>query len=197
MKIFDLFTVEDVKVEDPGLRRYINLTPRIMLRTRGKLETRKKFGRTKINLVERLINILTVPGHREKKHKIMTNRATGKSSKKVKIVIDAFKIVEKQTGQNPIQVLVKAIENSAPRDEVTSIEYGGARYHQAVDTSPSRRLSLALRYLVHGAYDKSFNKKKGIAVALAEEIIAAYQNSKDSKAILKRNESEKQADSAR
>ncbi len=197
MKIFDLFTTEDVKIEDPGIKRYINLDAKITLRTRGRLETRKKFGRIKINLIERMINMLMCPGHREKKHKIITSNASGKFSQKAMIVIEALKSVEKQTGQNPIQVFIKAIENAAPRDEVTTIEYGGARYHQAVDTSPTRRINLAIRWLVHGAYDKSFNKKKGIAQALADEIVLASQNSKESKAILKRNELEKQADSAR
>ena len=39
----------------------------------------------------------------------------------------------------PLKIFVKAIENSAPREEVISIEYGGARYPQAVDLSPLRR----------------------------------------------------------
>ncbi|MEK7092371.1 MAG: 30S ribosomal protein S7, partial [Patescibacteria group bacterium] len=77
------------------------------------------------------------------------------------------------------------------------IEYGGARYPQAVDVSPLRRVNLALKHLIHGAGDKSFNKKKTIAQALAEEIILAYENNGESFAAKKRNESEKQADSAR
>jgi small subunit ribosomal protein S7 len=194
-KIFDLWGTDEVKVEEPGLKRYINFDARLMLKSHGR--ARERFSKARVNIVERLINELTVPGHRAKKHKIITKWATGKFSQKAKIVIKAFKIIEQQTKQNPVAVLVRAIENSAPRDEITVIEYGGARYPQAVDTSPTRRLNLALRNLVHGAYDKSFNKKAAIAETLAREIIAAFQNSSESFAISKKNELEKQANAAR
>ncbi len=195
MKIFDLFTVEEVKIEDPGLKRYINLDVRLILKSRGR--KRKRFEKTKMNVIERIINMLCVPGHRGKKHIIMTFRATGKYSKKAKVVIDALKMLQEKTNVNPIQVLIKAIENASPHDEITVIEYGGARYPQAVDCSPMRRVDLALRNMVHGAYDKAFGKNKSITEALANEILAAYNNSSDSSAVTKRNEMEKQADSAR
>ncbi len=194
-KIFDLWDISEVKVEEPGLKRYINADARLVLKSHGR--AREKFGKAKVNIVERLINELTVPGHRAKKHKIITKWATGKFSQKAKITIDALKIIEQETKQNPVAVLVRAIENSAPRDEITVIEYGGARYPQAVDTAPLRRLNLALRNIVHGAYDKSFNKKSAISETLAKEIMAAYQNSNESFAISKKNEMEKQANAAR
>ena len=75
--------------------------------------------------------------------------------------------------------------------------YGGARYPQAIDISPARRVDLAIRLLVHGAYDKAFNKKATITQGLVSEIVAASQNLAESLAVQKRNESEKQADSAR
>ncbi|MEM2772692.1 MAG: 30S ribosomal protein S7, partial [Candidatus Pacearchaeota archaeon] len=111
--------------------------------------------------------------------------------------IKAFKIIEEKTKQNPLQVFINAIENSAPRDEITTIEYGGARYPIAVDISPLRRLALAIRHIVWGAYDKSFNKKLRIHEALAEEILLASKNSMESYAIKRKTEIEKQADSAR
>jgi small subunit ribosomal protein S7 len=194
-KIFDLYDASEIKVEDAGLKRYINLDVKLCLKSHGR--AREKFGKAKVNIVERLVNELTVPGHRGKKHKILTKWATGKFSQKVKIVLDAFKLIQDETKQNPIAILVKALENSAPRDEITVIEYGGARYPQACDTAPLRRLNLALRNIVHGAYDKSFNKKVAITDALAKEIVLAYQNSSDSFAVSKRNESEKQANAAR
>jgi len=94
-------------------------------------------------------------------------------------------------------VFVKAVENSAPRDEITAIEYGGARYPQAIDVSPLRRVNLALKHIVHGASDKSFNKKKNIVQGLTEEIIMAFENNQESFAIRKKKEAETQADSAR
>jgi len=195
MKIFDLYETENVKIKDPALVRYINLKERLVIKTHGR--KRKRFEKSEVNIVERLINLLGVPGHRGKKQKIQTNWASGKYEKNAKVVLDAFKIIEEKTKENPIQVLIRAIENSAPCDEITTIEYGGARYPVAVDVSPYRRLNLALRNLVHGGYDKAFNKKKNISEGLAEEILAAAQGSNESFAFQKRNETEKQADSAR
>ncbi len=195
IKIFNLYDISEIKIEDQGLKQYINLQPKIVLKSHGR--NIEKFGYTNVNLVERFVNRLAVPGHRGKKHKIRTNWASGKYSKNLRIMLDALKIVEEKTKQNPVQVLVKAIENAAPRDEITVIEYGGARYPQAVDISPSRRLAITIRYIVHGAYDKAFNKKASIAEGLAKEIVAAYEKSSDSLAMIKKNEAEKQADSAR
>ncbi len=194
MKIFDKYSLDDIKIEDFGLKRYINLDAKLMVKSKGR--HRERFGKAKVNIVERLINTLAVPGHRGKKHKVMT-RATGKYTKEIKTVLEAFKIIETKTKENPVQVLVRAIEKAAPRDEITTIEYGGARYPQAVDTSPLRRLNITLKNIVHGAYDRAFGKKKKIYEALAEEIILASQGSSESFAITKKIETEKQADSAR
>jgi small subunit ribosomal protein S7 len=194
-KIFDMYDVSEIVVEDPGLKNVINLQPRLIVKSQGRNVS--KMGQVKINVVERLMNRLAVAGHRGKKHKIILGLNTGKYSKNMRIVLDAFKIIEEKTKKNPIAVLVKAIENSAPRDEITVIEYGGARYPQAVDVSPIRRVNLAIKNIVHGAGDKAFGKKKSIVEALAEEIILAYNGSGDSAALKKKNEAEKQADSAR
>ena len=194
MKIFDLWSTDEVKIEDPGLRRYIFLTAKFLPKSRG--SERERFAKSKVSIIERLIGKLQVPGHRGKKHRIIT-KSTGKYSARAKNVIEAFKLIEKQTKQNPIVVFVKAIENSANMDETTTIEYGGARYLQAVDTSPLRRLNVALRNIVHGTYDKSFRKKLNVAGALAQEITLAYNNDSKSHAIAKRNEMERQADAAR
>ena len=194
-KIFDLYDCDSVVITDPALKRVINLTPKLILKSHGKLKG--DFSKTKVNIVERLANLIGVPGHRGKKHKMMTSQASGKYSRNMNVVLDAFKIIEAKTKENPVQVLVKAIEKASPREEVTTIEYGGAKYPQAVDCSPSRRVSLTLRLLVHGAYDKTFNKKAKIAEALANEIILASQESGDSAAVAKKNEMEKQANSAR
>ena len=195
MKIFDLYEIKDVVVEDVGLKRYINLSDRIMIKAHGR--DRERFSKTKVNIVERLINQIGVAGHRGKKQKIMMHWTTGKWTTNALTVLKAFKIISEKTGQNPIQVFVKALENSAPRDEITAIEYGGARYPQAVDTSPTRRLNVALKNICHGASDKAFGKKTEFADALAAEIMAAAAGTGDSVAVGKKNESEKMSDSAR
>jgi len=194
-KLFGMYDVSDIKVIDPGMKRYINLDPKLVVKSYGRI--REKFGKGKINLLEIFANLVAVPGHRGKKHKIQTGWKTGKYSQNMQIVLNCLKIIEEKTKQNPVQVLVTAIENAAPRDGVTIIEYGGARYPQAVDISPLRRVTMTLRQVVQGSYDKSFNKKTKIEQALANEIMKAYNRDADSFILQKRKESEKQADSAR
>lgn len=193
--VFDLYDISEVEVVDPGLQGVINLKYSLVIKSRGR--NSEKYGKANVNIIERLVNTVGVPGHRGKKHKLITNWATGKYNKNLSQVIEAFKIINKKTGKNPISVLVKAIENGAPMDEVTMIQYGGARYPQAVDCAPLRRISIALRNIVHGAYDKSFNKKKKFPEALAEELIGTSNNEPTSIAVSKKTELEKQADSAR
>jgi len=194
-KVFDLYDISGIEVKDLGLKPIINLQPKLVINSHGR--NVQKFGALKINIIERLMNRIAVSGHRGKKHKISKGDASGKYSKNMKIVLEAFKLIEKRTQKNPVAVLVQAIENSAPRDEITVIEYGGARYPQAVDVSPIRRINLVLRWMTQGASDKSFNKKKTFAEGLAEEIILASENNGESFAYRKKNEAEKQADSAR
>ena len=182
-------------MEEAGLKSVINLNSKLILKTQGR--NFHKFGQLKVNIVERLINKLATAGHRGKKHRIMLGKSTGKFSKNTKIILETLKIIEEKTKKNPVEILVRAIEKSAPRDEITVIEYGGARYPQAVDVSPLRRVNLALKHLIHGGSDKAFNKKKTIAQGLAEEIMLASEENGESFAIKKKKESEAQADSAR
>lgn len=194
-KLFNLWDVSEIEVKDLGLKRVVNLEPKLLMKSHGRIQ--EEFGKTKIHIIERLVNLLQVPGSRGKKHRIMSRWVTGKFTRNTKTVIEAFQIIEKQKKENPIAVFVRALENAAPRDGVTAIEYGGARYPQAVDISPIRRLNLTLRFLVHGSYDKAFNKKAKIAEALAKEIILAADASSESFAMQKKNDLEKQADAAR
>jgi small subunit ribosomal protein S7 len=110
---------------------------------------------------------------------------------------DVLTAVEQKTKENPIKVLVTAIENAAPREEITTIEYGGARYPKAVECSPQRRIDMALRLMTSGSAQKAFGSGKGIVQALVEEIVAAYNCSNQSVAIAKKFELERQADSSR
>lgn len=194
-KLFDTYSSEGVVVTDPALKPYINLEPKLLLKSHGR--NIGKFGAAKVHLVERLANRLAVPGHVGKKHKIITNWASGKYNHNMQLILDTFKLIEEKKKQNPLQVLVKAIENASPRDETTTIEYGGARYPQAVDVSPTRRINLALRWFVQGAYNKSFGKKTKMVESLAKEIIFASEGNMESFAMSKKNDAEKQADSAR
>ena len=194
-KAFDLYDISEIEVNDLGLKSAINLEPKLILKSQG--TNTQKYGQTKVNIIERFANRLATAGHRGKKHKIILGKSTGKYSKNMKIILEVLKLIEERTKKNPVEVFVRAIENAAPRDEVTIIEYGGARYPQAVDVSPIRRVNLALKHIVQGGSDKAFNKKKTITQGLAEEIILAYDKNGESFALKKKNEAEKQADSAR
>jgi len=195
-KAFNRWSTEEIEVKDEGLKRYICLRPKIVPRT-GARYAGQKFHKSNVFIVERLMNKLMVPGHRGKKHKITSGHCTGKALTSYKTTERCLEIIEKKTGKNPIEVLVKAIENAATREEIVTIEYGGARYPKAVECSPQRRVDLALRYFVQGAYDKSFRSKLSIEEALAEEILLAYENNPKSLAISKKKELERQADASR
>ncbi|MEK6889445.1 MAG: 30S ribosomal protein S7 [Nanoarchaeota archaeon] len=195
-KLFDMYDVSEIKIEDAALRPYVNVSSRIMVKSCGRRNA-ENLGITKVNVVERLATRLAVPGHVGKKHKIITSWSSGNFTKNMGTVLKAFELIQKRTGKNPVQVFVSAIENGSPRDEITVIEHGGARYPQAVDTSPMRRINLAIRWMVQGAYGKAFGKKKKIVETLANEIVLASQANMESFAVNKRTDTEKQADSAR
>ncbi len=196
---FKLFNKWDMNVNviDPGLRKYIHLNPTIVPRSLGRNAKYRFYRSQYTNIIERLVSKLMVTGHRGRKHKISSGHFTGKSQKIYQIVLEAFNIIEKKTNKNPVEVFVRALENAAPRDEITSIEYGGAKYPQAVETSPQRRIDIALRQMAQGAYHKSFNKKKKLKDTLADEILLAYEVSQNSQAISKKLELERQASSSR
>lgn len=196
IKAFDRWSAEGIKVDDPGLMRYISLAPRIVPRTGAKYAG-NRFHKSKTFIVERMMNKIMVPGHKGKKHFKSSSHITGKSNTAYNIVEEVLKLIEKRTKENPIKIFVKALENAAPREEIISIEYGGARYPKAVECAPQRRVDFAMRLMVQGAYAKSFGKKKSYVDSLAEEIIAAYNCSSVSNAIAKKNEMERQADSSR
>jgi len=196
IKVFNRWSVDGIKIEDPGLVKYVSLEPRIVPRTGAKYAG-NRFHKSKTFIVERLINKLMVPGHKAKKHFRSSGGITGKAQGAYQIVEKAFRLVEAKTKKNPIVVFVKALENAAQREEIITIEYGGARYPKAVECSPQRRVDLALKNMTQGSFHKSVNSKKRIEEYLAEEIINAYNLSQASNAIAKKLEIERQADSSR
>ena len=193
---FNKWDVSGVSVTDPGLQNYISLEPRIVPKTGAKYAG-NRFHKSKTFIVERLINRLMVPGHKSKKHKHSSGHCTGKGATAYSLVEEAFRIIEGKTQKNPIEVFVKAVENAAPREEIVTIEYGGARYPKAVEVAPQRRVDTVLKLMTQGSYQKSFNSKKSAAQAIADEILAAYNMSQTSSAIAKKLELERQADASR
>lgn len=196
MKLFNRWETNGILVEDPGLKKYINLNPIMIPRSCGR-NAGIRFYKSKNNIIERFMNKIMVPGHKGKKHLLTSRHTTGKYNQAYKITLKTFEKIEKETKENPIRIFVKALENAAPREEITTIEYGGARYSQTIECAPQRRIDIALRQMVQGSYQKTFNKKKKIYEALSEEIINAYKINQASQAISKKLELERQADASR
>lgn len=197
IKLFNRWSFEGVEVKDPGLKGYINLRPIVIPKTGGR-HSKKPFYKSKLNIVERFVNRLMVPGHRGDKHLISSGRCVGKTFTILDIVKEVFERIEKRTGINPIQVLVTAIENAALREEITSYQLGGIVVRKAVVTSPQRRVDLALRNITQAAYRRSFGKKISIVDALVEEILGAYNNDPSrSEAIKEKERVEREAEGAR
>jgi small subunit ribosomal protein S7 len=183
--LFGKWSYDFIDVKDPSLKKYICLKPVRLPHTSGRHEHRK-FGKAEVPIVERLINKLMMPG-----------KNAGKKHLAYNIVKKAFELIHLKTGENPIQVLVRAIENSAPREDTTRIMYGGIVYHVSVDISPLRRIDVALKYLTEGARLKAFNNPTPIEEALADEIILAASNDPKSYAIQRKEEIERIALSSR
>ena len=125
-----------VQIKDPSIRRYINLKPVVVPHTGGKSASRQ-FNKADIPIVERLIN------------KMMRNEFnTGEKMKCYNIVRDAFEIIAARTKQNPVQILVDALENAGPREETVRLKYGGINVPKSVDTAPLRRVNTAVYFKI-------------------------------------------------
>jgi small subunit ribosomal protein S7 len=185
IKLFQKWSFKDIKVEDIGLQRYLNLTPMVTPHSMGRHE-HQRFRKAKVNIVERLINNLMRPG-----------KNAGKKAKVTNIVREAFEIINARTGRNPVEVLVKAVENSSPAEDTTRISYGGVVYHLSVDVAPQRRIDLAIRHIAEGARLASANSPKSIQEAIADELILAANKDIKSAGVAKRNEIERVAQSSR
>ena len=196
VKIFNKYSASGIEVADVGIKDYVTLNPIYVPKT-GARYAGNRFHKSKISIVERLINKLMVTGHKGKKHKTSSGHNTGKVHSVYMLVQDAFEIIEKKLNQNPLAVFVKAVENSAPREEIVTIEYGGARYPKAVEVAPQRRIDMSLRMMAQSTYSSSFNSRRDAAEALASEIIEAFRLSNKSQAISKKLDLERQADSSR
>lgn len=178
------YNMKEVKIEDRGLQRYINLDIKNIYV--GGVFSNKMFGKSKLSIIERLINNL-----------MRTENFNGKKIKAYKVVRESIEIIDKKTKTNPIQVLIDAIQNSAPIEDTTRLQFGGISVPKAVDISPQRRLDIAIRNICLGAVTASHKNKKRIEACLADEIIKAAKNDVTSFAVAKRNDKERVAKSAR
>ena len=184
-KLFGKWSFSGIEVKDIGLKNYVSLRPVIAPHSMGRHE-HGRFRKAEINIVERLVNNLMRPG-----------AAAGKKARAVNVVKNAFELISLRTGQNPVEVLVRAVENTAPCEDTTRISYGGIAYHMAVDVAPLRRVDLALRLLTEGPRKASLNNPRPLEECLADELIFAGNRDVKSYAVSKRNEMERVARSSR
>ena len=182
-ELFGRWDVTGIQYTDPSTRRYITVTP--VAHTMGR-HAAKQFKKSEISVVERLINRL-----------MQTEENTGKKQKTLKIVRDAFEIVHERTDENPVQVLVTAIENSAPREETVRLKYGGISVPKAVDTAPQRRVDQALKFIAEGVYGASFKTPTDVEEALAQQLIGAADGDVQTYAVNQKEEQERVAAAAR
>ena len=183
--LFNKWDTTEIKVTDPSLVRYVNLTPLIIPHSCGKF-SRQEFGKSNMMIVERLINRL-----------MQTENNTGKKQLAIRIVRDAFTIVHQKTKRNPLEVLVEAIANSGPREETVRLKYGGINVPKSVDTAPLRRVNTSLFFIAEAVYKGSHKSKKPVSVCLADELIAASKGDVKCYSVNKKEERERIAKSAR
>lgn len=188
----------EVEVRNPALREYVCLDSRVVYSTHGR-HAAKKLMKKNVHIVERLINNLMRGGTGDKigGHVIRDRGGTGKKAKMNRVVKDAFGQIGQKHGKNPVEVLVRAVENAAPREETTRVKYGGIMYHIAVDVSPQRMVDLALRNIAQAVAIRSFNNPRKSSTALMEELVLASINDAQSWAITRKNETERVARSSR
>lgn len=183
--LFGKYPYEGLEVHDVGLLPYLYLHPVYSPHSEGRLSG-KPFLKTRMHLVERLAN-----------HLMKGSKFTGKKSKALATVREAFEELARKEGKNPLQLLVDAVENASPREEVTRLQFGGISVPRAVDASPARRLNVAIRNIAQGAITASRKSTKPIHTCLADEISLAAKGTLTSFAVGRKEEVERVAQSAR
>ncbi len=193
MLLFRKWDMTDIEIKDPGLKTAISLKKQILPYTFGR-SALKRFNKAEVNLVERLCNKIM---HFGKKYAKNTGRMAGKKSRAIRTVKTAFDIIQLKTGQNPVEVLVRAVEYSAPNEDTTRIVYGGTVYHVSVDVAPIRRVDLALRFIADAIKESTFSNPKPIEEHMAEQLILAANNDPAAPSVKKKHELERIAQASR
>ena len=191
--LFRKWDTTEIEINDVGLKTAISLKQIIIPLDFGR-SALKRYNKGQVNIVERLANKLM---HFGKKYAKNTGRQGGKKHHSLNIVKTAFEIINLKTGKNPVEVLVRAVENSAPNEDTTRIVYGGTVYHVSVDVAPLRRVDLALRFIADAIKEATFSNPKAIEEYIAEHLILAANNDPLAPSIKKKNELERVAQASR
>ena len=191
--LFRKWDTTEITINDIGLKTAISLKQTIIPLDFGR-SALKRFNKADVNIVERLANKLM---HFGKKYAKNTGRMGGKKIHSLNVVRTAFEIINLKTGKNPVEVLVRAVENSAPNEDTTRIVYGGTTYHVSVDVAPIRRVDMALKFIADSVKEATFSNPKPIEEHLAEQLILAANNDSNSPSVKKRHELERIAQASR
>ncbi len=191
--LFRKWDTTEIEIQDLGLKTAISLKQVIIPLDFGR-SALKRYNKGQVNIVERLANKLM---HFGKKYAKNTGRQGGKKHHSLNIVKTAFEIIHLKTGKNPVEVLVRAVENSAPNEDTTRIVYGGTVYHVSVDVAPLRRVDLALRFIADAIKEATFSNPKPIEEYIAEHLILAANNDPSAPSIKKKNDLERAAQPSR
>jgi small subunit ribosomal protein S7 len=192
--LFNKWDTTKIEVSDIGLNRVISLKPSSVIPVTFGRHEHQRLKKSDVNIIERLSNKMMHFGKRYAKN---TGRMGGKKARVLNIVRTALDIIHIETGKNPVELLVRAIENASPNEDTTRIVYGGVVYHVSVDVAPLRRVDLALRFIAEGVREATYSNPKTIEEALAKEIILAANNDMASHAVKKKNEQERIAMASR
>jgi small subunit ribosomal protein S7 len=102
---------------------------------------------------------------------INTVMQDGKRSVAEGILYGSLDLIKERTGDDPLKVFKKAVENAKPALEVKSRRVGGSNYQVPIEVNPNRRLSLSIRWLV--GYARSRGDGKTMEEKLANELLDA------------------------
>lgn len=192
--LFNKWDLRKIEVNDPGLQNVIALLPAVVIPITFGRHEHQRMKKAEVHIVERLANKLMHFGKRYAKN---TGRMGGKKARVFKTIETALDILHLETGKNPMELLVKAVENASPNEDTTRIVYGGVVYHVSVDVAPLRRVDLALRFIAEGVRESTYSSLQSIEEVLAKEILLASGSDMSSYAIKKKNEQERIAMSSR
>lgn len=192
--LFSKWDTTNIEIVDPGLKNVIHLSPSMKMPITFGRHEHQRLKKAEVNIIERLANKLMHFGKRYAKN---TGRMGGKKARVMNVVKTSLDIISLETGKNPVELLVRAIENAAPNEDTTRIVYGGVVYHVSVDVAPLRRIDLALRFIAEGVRESTYSSPQTMEEVLAKEIILASDSDMSSYAIKKKNEQERIAMSSR
>ena len=185
--VFGKWDATEVVCNDPGIAPYVKPGLKMIGAPHtGGRHANAWLGKRELSVTERFINNLMRSG-----------KNSGKKQYCASALEEAFDRINQKSGENPMQKFMDAITEAAPCEETTRVRIGAVSQPKAVDSSPSRRLDIALRNLAVGSASATIKSKKSLADGIISELTKAAEGDVNSFAVGKRHEVERIAASAR